>query len=176
MCLGFGEWGFWRLQPRVRHRKHSLLLAEPLVPEPVLRCFPPNGAELMETLSRLQFWPSSHPPGLCLFCPPGLCPPGSLYFPPHCACLPSRAGRTTCGPGSVCYYTHKWKCWSLSHVCLFGIPWTVPLSVEFSRQEYWSGLPFPFPWDLPDPGIKPGSPALKTDSLSSEPPEKPSYP
>ena len=48
-----------------------------------------------------------------------------------------------------------------------------PLSVEFSRQEYWSGLPFPSPGDLPDPGIEPGSPALQTDSLLSEPPGKP---
>ena len=48
-------------------------------------------------------------------------------------------------------------------------PWTVahqaPLSMGFSRQEYWSGLPFPFPGDLPDPGIKPRSPALQADSL-----------
>ena len=43
----------------------------------------------------------------------------------------------------------------------------------FSRQEYWSGLPFPFPDDLPDPGIKPGSPALQADALPSEPPGKP---
>ena len=42
----------------------------------------------------------------------------------------------------------------------------------FSRQEYWSGLPFHSPGDLPDPGIKPGSPALQADSLPSEPPEK----
>ena len=40
--------------------------------------------------------------------------------------------------------------------------------MEFSRQEYWSGLPFPSPGDLPDPGIKPGSPALQVDSLPSE--------
>ena len=55
-------------------------------------------------------------------------------------------------------------------------PWTVacqaPLSMEFSRQEYWSGLPFPSPGDLPDPGIVPGSPALQADSLLSEPPGK----
>ena len=48
-------------------------------------------------------------------------------------------------------------------------PWTVarqiPLSMEFSRQEYWSGLPFPSPGDLPDPGIEPRSPALQADSL-----------
>ena len=46
----------------------------------------------------------------------------------------------------------------LSHVCLFATPWTVtrqtPLSMEFSRQEYWSGLPFPTPGDLPNPGIE----------------------
>ena len=45
---------------------------------------------------------------------------------------------------------------------------------EFSRQEYYSGLPFPFPGDLPNPGIKSGSPALQADSLPSEPPGKPS--
>ena len=45
--------------------------------------------------------------------------------------------------------------------------------MEFSRQEYWSGLPFPFLGDFPDPGIEPGSPALPADSLPSEPPGKP---
>ena len=44
--------------------------------------------------------------------------------------------------------------------------------MEFFRQEYWSGLPFPFPGDLPDPGIKPGSPSLQADSLLSESLEK----
>ena len=56
-------------------------------------------------------------------------------------------------------------------------PWTAahqaPLSMEFSRQEYWSGLPFPSPGDFPNTGIKPGSPALQADSLLSEPPGKP---
>ena len=51
-------------------------------------------------------------------------------------------------------------------------PWTVahqaPLSMGFSRQEYWSGLPFPSPGDLPDPGIEPGSPELQADSLPTE--------
>ena len=46
-----------------------------------------------------------------------------------------------------------------------------PLSVEFSSQEYWSGLSFPSPGDLPDPGIKPGSPTFQVDSLVSEPPQ-----
>ena len=61
----------------------------------------------------------------------------------------------------------------LSRVRLFVTPWTVayqaPLFMGFSRQEYWSGLPFPSPGDRPDPGIEPGSPALEADSLTSEP-------
>ena len=65
---------------------------------------------------------------------------------------------------------------SLSHVRLFAIPWTVaylaPPSMGFSRQEYWSGLPFPSPVDLPNPEIEPGSPTLQTDALPSEPPGK----
>ena len=56
-------------------------------------------------------------------------------------------------------------------------PWTVahqaPLPMEFSRQEYWSGEPYPSPGDLPDPGIKTGSPALQADPLLSEPLGKP---
>ena len=64
----------------------------------------------------------------------------------------------------------------LSHVRLFATPWTVaykaPLSMEFSRQEYWSGSPFPSPRDLPKPGIEPGWPALQADALLSEPPGK----
>ena len=52
----------------------------------------------------------------------------------------------------------------LSHVRLFATPWTVayqaPLSMGFSKQVYWSGLPFPFPRDLPNPGIEPGYPVL----------------
>ena len=47
---------------------------------------------------------------------------------------------------------------------LWTVAHQVPLSMEFSRQEYWSGLPFPSPGDLPDPGIEPGSPALQADS------------
>ena len=65
---------------------------------------------------------------------------------------------------------------SLSHVRLLVTLWTVAyqasLSVGFSRQEYWSGLPFPSPGDLPDPGIEPGSPTLQADALTSEPPAK----
>ena len=66
---------------------------------------------------------------------------------------------------------------SLSRVRLFVSPWTVAYqalrSMGFSRQEYWSGLPFPSPGDLPNPEIEPGSPALQTDALPSEPLGKP---
>ena len=65
----------------------------------------------------------------------------------------------------------KWKWKSFSRVQLFVTPWTVahqaPLSMEFSRQECWSELPFPSPGDLPEPGIKSRSPALQVDSLLS---------
>ena len=69
----------------------------------------------------------------------------------------------------------KW----LSRVRLFATLWTVahqaPPSMGFSRQEYWSELPFPSPGDLPDPRIKPRSPTLQADALTSEPPGKPIY-
>ena len=76
----------------------------------------------------------------------------------------------------------------MGHACVLSAsvmsdsatPWTVawqaPLSMEFSRQEYWHGLPFPTPADLPNPGIEPGSlasPALMGKFLTSEPPGKP---
>ena len=68
---------------------------------------------------------------------------------------------------------------SLSRVRLFVTPWTAayqaPPSTGFSRQEYWSGWPFPSPEDLPDPGIEPGFPALEADALTSELPGKPNY-
>ena len=65
---------------------------------------------------------------------------------------------------------------SLSRVRLLATLWTVayqaPPSMGFSRQEYWSGLPFPSPGDLPNPGTEPRSPALEADALISEPPGK----
>ena len=70
----------------------------------------------------------------------------------------------------------------LSHSVMsdFAIPWTValqdPLSMEFPKQEYWSGLPFPSPGDLPDLGIKSSSPTLQAESLPTEPPGKPQLP
>ena len=71
-------------------------------------------------------------------------------------------------------WTERKETKSLTHVRLFVTPWTVayqgPLSMGFSKQDYWSGLPFPSPGDLPNPGIKPGSPALRADALPFEPP------
>ena len=65
----------------------------------------------------------------------------------------------------------------LSHIRLFATTWTVayqaPQSMGFSRQEYCSGLPFPSPEDLPDPGMEPGSPTLQADALPSKSPGKP---
>ena len=66
---------------------------------------------------------------------------------------------------------------SLSCVRLFATLWTVahqaPPSIGFSRQEYWSRLPFPSPGDLPNLGIEPTSPTLQADALAPEPPGKP---
>ena len=78
------------------------------------------------------------------------------------------------------HYLLKVKVKLLSHVQLFATPWTIAyqtsLTMGFSRQEYWSGLPFPSPGDLPDPGIKPRFPTFQADTLPSKPPEKPSLP
>ena len=71
----------------------------------------------------------------------------------------------------------KLKVKLLSLVQLFATLWTVayqaPLSMGFSSLEYWSGLPFPSPGDLPNPGIEPKSPKLQADALTSEPSDKP---
>ena len=91
-----------------------------------------------------------------------------------CYCL-----RQSCVCVCVCART-RLHAQSLSHVQLFTNPWTVahqaPRSMEFSRQGYWSGLPFPSPRDLPNPGIEPVSPvcpALASRFFTTEPPRKP---
>ena len=111
-----------------------------------------------------------------------------------CIYCPSALGHASCWALSILWCTgHLWSYkswgkqlflnynkrkgkWSRSVVSDSAIPWTVahqaPLSMGFSRQEYWSGLPFPTPGDLPDPRIEPGFPALQADSLPSKPPEK----
>ena len=86
----------------------------------------------------------------------------------------TRGGRwQKIGPSNIATVPAK----LLRCIQLFVSPWTVahqaPLSIGFSRQEYWSGLRFPSPGDPPDPGIEPGSSALETDALTSEPPGKP---
>ena len=64
-----------------------------------------------------------------------------------------------------------------ARVCLFGTPWTIacqaPLSMEFFRQEYWNGLSFPSPGDLPDPGIELASPVWAGGFFTTAPPRKP---
>ena len=91
---------------------------------------------------------------------------GSLQAPPHGCPFPSPEPPSL---GIVDVLdSMKVKVKSLSRVRLFVTPWTVAYqaspSMGFSRQEYWGGLPFPSPGDLPNPGIEPGSPALRADS------------
>ena len=86
--------------------------------------------------------------------------------------------RRACVHMCVCAHVRACVCVCvLSRVQLFTIPWTAarqaPLSMGFSRQEYWNGLPFPSPVDLSDPRIELRSAALQVDSLPSEPPGKP---
>ena len=99
-----------------------------------------------------------------------------------CACTlvcsqhPGGFTKLVCCP---CCLPCSCQCQSLSHVPPFVTPWTAarqaPLSMEFSRQEYWSGQPFPSPGDLCEPGIETQPPALWADSLFSEPPGKPFF-
>ena len=81
----------------------------------------------------------------------------------------------TCGANNILLFYY---CWLVAKSCLsLATLWAVacqaPLCMNFPRQEYWSGLPFPPPGNLPDPGIESWSPALQADSLPSEPPGKP---
>ena len=73
----------------------------------------------------------------------------------------------------VCVCVCVSVCVRVAQSCMTVTPWTIvcqdPLCMEFSRQEYWSGLPSPSPLDLPDPEIKPKSSTLQTDSLPTEP-------
>ena len=103
-----------------------------------------------------------------------------------CCCQRQRLSDRGIGEGVKKAQTFIYKFWgfiiqhvkvkSLSRVRFFATPWTVvyqaPPSVRFSRQEYWSGLPFPSPGDIPNPGIEPWSPALQADALTSELPGK----
>ena len=137
------------------HPKHLSLIQ--MVPAEEMPALQPGPA-----LGLVQRWPPSLSPGNR----PEQLSIGGVnceVCTAYCSCL--------CG--GKCY--GKWKVFS--HVRLFVTPWTVarqaPLSMGFSRQGYWSGLPCPPPGDLPDPGIKSRPPALQADSLPSEPPGKP---
>ena len=104
--------------------------------------------------------------------PPGDLPgPGTEARISYVSCI----GKRVLNHWETPHSSVKWsELKSLSRVRLFEIPWTVvyqaSLSMGFSRQGYWSGLPFPSPGDHPDPGIEPTSPALQADALPSEPP------
>ena len=94
--------------------------------------------------------------------------PKTYLLPTHFSCSRTQTLNTV-----LIQHAKGWQLFSLlSRVWLFASPWTnllqAPLSVGFSRQAYWSGLPFPSPGDLPNPGIKPASPAWQADSLPLE--------
>ena len=97
------------------------------------------------------------------------------YYLRVCAGIPAREYPHSQTLWIKVFLESERKVKSLSCVRLFGTLWTVGYqaspSMGFSRQGYWSGLPFSSPGDLPDPGIKPRSPALEADALTSEPPE-----
>ena len=102
--------------------------------------------------------------------------PTSLKSPAWAGGLPlAPPGKPLCILKSESEVVQLWPCVVVEVVQLFfATPWTVayqaPPSMGFSRQENWSGLLFPSPGDLPNPGIKPGSPTLQADALPSEPP------
>ena len=106
--------------------------------------------------------------------PQGIFPnQGSNPGPPHCRWILNQLTHREA------LILTKVKVKSISRVRPFATRWTVayqaPLSMEFSRQEYWSGLPFPSPGDLPNPGLESGCPGLQAEALLSEPPRKPTF-
>ena len=133
-------------------------------------------AKRLKMVCPLLLWPhflaepscplwSSHTSLLAAPPPQGLCAWGSLCLECICVC--------------VCVCPHTSAC-MINHVWLFATPWAValqtPLSMEFSRQEYWSGLPFPAPGDLLHLGVEPtslASPALAGGFFTTELPGKP---
>ena len=103
-----------------------------------------------------------------------------------CCLLVSALLASPCVYPEVCWTLYLWEQWliiiaviktAFSRVWLFAAPWAIahqaPLSLKFSKQEYWSGLPFPTPGDRPDPGMEPTSPALAGEFFTTEPPGKP---
>ena len=125
-------------------------------------------APLFIKFSKQEYWS-----GLTFPTPGNLPDPGmESTFPTSLALAGSSLPLSHLGSQEV----HERKCQLLSYAQLFVVPWTVAHkalpTMQFSRQEYWSGLPFPSPGDFPDPGIELGSPALQAYFLLSEPPGK----
>ena len=115
--------------------------------------FPRHFAELHPIFHSMPL--SFHRSQTCIGLLRHLTPPVStpLFLRHMCSVLITQSCQTLCNPMTVARQA--------------------PLSMEFSKQDYWSGLPFPSQGDLPDPGIEPESPALQADSLPSEPPPSP---
>ena len=149
--------------------------------QPFILCS--NGGELehMEIKNFKNIWQHLYPLPLCILknSKPTESKLRELYLNTH---LPSTWIHQWLMFFQICFISFsmsacvKCESKSLSHIWLFATPCSIalqaPLSMGFSRQEYWSALPFPSSGDLPNPGIKPGSPALQADSLPSEPPGK----
>ena len=135
-------------------------------------------APLSLGFSRQEHWSRLPCPSPGHLPDPGMEPTSVSYT----SCLGRRVRLPLALPGkpsgslSKFHILKKVKVKSPSRIRLFATPWTVtyqaPLTMEFSRQECWSGLPFPSLGDLPNPGIEPRSPALQADALPSEPPGK----
>ena len=179
-----------RRPPRAEKPRKRVLGPAPPLPPALLSAAPPQGLCLecsscvMKTSSPCWFPPSTHrlllrrsllseavsDPSLDMETPSSAHLLSPLYFSLQPWCF-----QIQCTCVCVHMYAH-----TLSHVQLFVTLWTVacqaPLSMEFSRQKYWSGLLFPPTWDLPNPGIKPESlvsPVLAGSFLTTAPPGKP---
>ena len=98
--------------------------------------------------------------------------PFSVYMTEKESCLRLLWGSNELNACKKCFINSKEK-ESESEVAQSCLTLCDPMDCGFSRQEYWSGLPFPSPGDLPDPGIEPRSPTFQADALTSEPPGKP---
>ena len=160
---------FWYDERKPHHRSsHYRTRNECVIWDvPTIRCICPN------YMFRDWKWPWGHRgPGLLLLCyllyilTRGIM---TLWVPSINVNLYLMSRKLKC----LVSPSHSVVVWLLSCVRLFVTPWTLihqaPLSIRFSRQEYRNGLPFLFPADLAHPGVKPGSPALQTDSLPTEP-------
>ena len=163
---------------------HRVPVPLPVVHTPPLRSLDANGWGPRSRRNRrsLVQWRPLRPGTHCLRarrrhaplpmrarCAPPIRLPGEARGPSYCCQVKSIQEQIHPTETTKLFISCEVK--SLSRVRLFVTPWTVayqaPPYMEFSRQEYWSGLPFPSPRELPNPGIKPRSPALQADALPS---------